>query len=886
MPSPPSPLVPAPSAALPITKSANTEQAILDALSRLGPGAGGARALLEAPAAGPGTVSDAAGARLADRHATVSGDVVVTAVRRLAAAPAMYAPMPDGLDRRLVGALATRGIRELYTHQAETMAHALAGRSTVVVTPTASGKTLCYNGPVLDAILADPSTRALYLYPTKALAQDQLAELHGLVELIQAQASEGDEGGSTREGPAIGVFTYDGDTPQDARRAIRTRAHIVLSNPDMLHAGILPHHPRWAKLFENLRFVVIDELHAYRGVFGSHLANILRRLRRVCRHYGSNPVFVCTSATIANPVDLAERLTETPMALVDRSGAPRAEKFFAFVNPPVVNSQLGIRRSYLAETRRITLEFLRRHLQAIVFAQSRLATEILTTYLKEDCQGPPGAPEMVRGYRGGYLPLRRREIERGLREGSVRAVVSTSALELGIDIGALDASIMAGYPGTIAATWQRAGRAGRRAGRSAAVLVASSAPLDQFMIRHPDYFFGASPEQALVNPDNLQILLDHIKCAAFELPFRSDERFGQEDLAAVLGLLGEEGFVHEADGQWNWTHESYPADAVSLRSVSSDNVVVIDVTVDPQVIAETDFTSAPSMLHEKAIYILEGQLFHVERFDFDHRKAYVKRVDCDYYTDAIKYSKVTILDERSGDAAAEADESAPASAEASAQAARIPGAHGEVHVVARVIGFKKIRFYTNENVGSGELDLPEQQMHTTSYWLTVPTTLLASLPYDSEAKRDGVSGMAQAMRTVAQLLLMCDRNDLGVSVNADGDAPIGAGGADASALVREAGPRGARASAEAPRIFIYDNYPGGIGFSAPLYDVQDRLLEASADLIASCECERGCPSCVGPIGEIGPHGKRVALDLLERVTGRAASAKATAGQVDEGEVPF
>ena len=650
------------------------------------------------------------------------------------------------------------------------------------------------------------------------------------------------------------MFTYDGDTPQDARRAIRTRAHIVLSNPDMLHAGILPHHPRWAKLFENLRFVVIDELHAYRGVFGSHLANILRRLRRVCRHYGSSPIFVCTSATIANPVGLAERLTETPMALVDRSGAPRAEKFFAFVNPPVVNSQLGIRRSYLAETRRVTLEFLRRHLQAIVFAQSRLATEILTTYLKEDCQGPPGAPEMVRGYRGGYLPLRRREIERGLREGSVRAVVSTSALELGIDIGALDASIMAGYPGTIAATWQRAGRAGRRAGRSAAVLVASSAPLDQFMVRHPDYFFGASPEHALVNPDNLQILLDHIKCAAFELPFQGDERFGQEDLQAVLGLLGEEGFVHEADGQWNWTHESYPADAVSLRSVSSDNVVVIDVTVDPQVIAETDFTSAPSMLHEKAIYILEGQLFHVERFDFDHRKAYVKRVDCDYYTDAIKYSKVTILDERSTPAGAGRRGRPP-----------IPGAHGEVHVVARVIGFKKIRFYTNENVGSGELDLPEQQMHTTSYWLTVPKDVLASLPYDSEAKRDGVSGMAQAMRTVAQLLLMCDRNDLGVSVNAEGPAAAKASAGEA-----------ADAASDEPRIFIYDNYPGGIGFSAPLFDVQDRLLEASADLIASCDCERGCPSCVGPIGEIGPQGKRVALDLLERLTGRVAVSPVSA----------
>jgi DEAD/DEAH box helicase domain-containing protein len=585
----------------------------------------------------------------------------------------------------------------------------------------------------------------------------------------------------------------------------------------------------------------------------------MRRLQRVCRHYGSSPVFVCTSATIANPVALAERLTETSMALVDRSGAPRAEKFFAFVNPPVVNSQLGIRRSYLAETRRVTLEFLRRHLQAIVFAQSRLATEILTTYLKEDCQGPPGAPEMVRGYRGGYLPLRRREIERGLREGSVRAVVSTSALELGIDIGALDASIMAGYPGTIAATWQRAGRAGRRAGRSAAVLVASSAPLDQFMVRHPDYFFGASPEHALVNPDNLQILLDHIKCAAFELPFQADERFGREDLQAVLGLLGEEGFVHQADGQWNWTHESYPADAVSLRSVSSDNFVIVDVTGEPRVIGETDFISAPSMLHEKAIYILEGQLFHVERFDFDQRKAYVKSVDCDYYTTAIKYSKVTILDERS------------------AASASIPGAHGEVHVVARVIGFKKIRFYTNENVGSGELDLPEQQMHTTSWWLTIPQAVMAALPWGSDDKRDGVSGLAHAMGTIAPLLLMCDRQDLGVSVNA---------GNEPGASARAAAPQGLGPTAnEQPTIFLYDNYPGGIGFSAPLFEMQDRLLDATAELIAGCECERGCPSCVGPIGEIGPRGKRVALELLERLTGRAPVVPAPKA-IDDGDVPF
>ena len=435
-------------------------------------------------------------------------DPIVTTTRRLPAVPPSFADFPAETDERLTKALAARGIRQLYTHQAAAFAHVLGGRNVVTITPTASGKTLCYNAPVLDAILKDPSTRALYLFPTKALAQDQLAELHNLVQLAEEHGA-----------PQVGVFTYDGDTPSDARRAIRGKAHVVLSNPDMLHSGILPHHPRWAKLFENLKFVVIDELHAYRGVFGSHLSNILRRLRRVCRHYGSDPVFICSSATIANPRELAEGLTGRPFELIDESGAPRGEKFFLFVNPPVVNAELGIRRSYLAEARRVALEFLKHNLQLILFAQSRLATEILTTYLKDAFHGAPGSADVIRGYRGGYLPGRRREIERGLREGQVRAVVSTNALELGIDIGALDVSVMAGYPGTIAATWQRAGRAGRRTTRSAAVLVASSAPIDQFIIRNPSYFFEASPEHALINPDNLHILLDHVKCAAFELPF-------------------------------------------------------------------------------------------------------------------------------------------------------------------------------------------------------------------------------------------------------------------------------------------------------------------------------------------------------------------------------
>src|SRR5687767_9032402 len=762
----------------------------------------------------------------------------VTAVRVLPARAASHAPFPSGIDDRLREALKSRGIEQLYTHQTLAIEHALTPRNVVVTTPTASGKTLCYNAPVLSAILRDASTRALYLFPTKALAQDQLAELHELSNVLS-----GDD-------TSIGVFTYDGDTPQDARRAIRGRAHIVLTNPDMIHSGILPHHPRWAKLFENLRYVVIDELHAYRGVFGSHLTNVLRRLRRICQHYGSNPTFICSSATIANPRELAESLVEQPFELVSENGAPSGEKFFLFVNPPVVNQELGIRRSYLSETRRIAGEFLKRGLQSIIFAQSRLSTELLTTYLKDDFEGPPGTREQIRGYRGGYLPQRRREIERGLRDGSVRAVVSTNALELGIDIGALDVCVMAGYPGTIAATWQRAGRAGRRSSRSAAVLVASSAPLDQFVVRNPGYFFDASPEHALIDPNNLHILVDHVKCAAFELPFTTSDRFGRLDVQEVLGVLAESGLVHQAEDQWQWTSESYPADAVSLRSISSDNFVVVDTTHGAEVIGETSFTSGPATLHEKAIYMVEGVLYQVERLDFEGRKAFVRRIDCDYYTDAITHTKVTVLDTFAVDAIA---------------------SHGEVHVSSRVVGFKKIKFYTNENVGSGELDLPEQEMHTTAYWLTIPRAAMAALPYAADDRRDGVVGLSFAMRQVAQLLLMCDRHDIGISI---GSGEQG----EQTDLTRKAQPalsavEGPVTLSDEPRIFVYDNYPGGVGFSEPLFRMDEELRRRTHDLIAGCECQSGCPTCVGPVGNTGPMAKRVALRILELIhSGDAAHA--------------
>ena len=529
-------------------------------------------------------------AALIDRLVAEAG-AAVTAFRRFPPRPARLSPIPDHVDPRLADALRARGVDTLYSHQAQALELLQKGGHCVVVTPTASGKTLCYNLPVLQALLADPAARALYLFPTKALAQDQLAELEGLARAL----------------PELRIHTYDGDTPQDARRAVRARANLVLTNPDMLHAGILPHHTKWIALFQNLRYVILDELHTYRGVFGSHLANVLRRLHRVCRHYGSTPQFVCASATIANPQELAERLVGQPVTPVAESGAPAGERVLVFYNPPVVNPELGIRRPYLREAARLATPFLRHRVPTIVFAGSRLGQEVLLTALKASVERAPGLVDVIRGYRGGYLPGRRREVERGLRAGEVLGVVSTNALELGIDIGHLDLAVLAGYPGTIASTWQQAGRAGRRSGLAAAVLVASSAPLDQFMVTHPDYFFGASPEHGLVNPDNPYILVSHLKCAAFELPFVTGEPFGDQEVSDYLRVLADAGLLHETGGRWHWTSETYPADHLSLRTVGSDNFVVLDTThrelrgqqiqKKRQVIAEVDWKSAFWMIH-------------------------------------------------------------------------------------------------------------------------------------------------------------------------------------------------------------------------------------------------------------------------------------------------
>ncbi|MFO7173930.1 MAG: DEAD/DEAH box helicase, partial [Bacillota bacterium] len=693
-----------------------------------------------------------------------------------------------------IEALARRGIRRLYTHQAEAIAHALAGRSVVVVTPTASGKTLTYNLPVLSTILKEPAARALYLFPTKALAQDQVAELQELGRHLDVE---------------IKSYVYDGDTPDSLRPTIRQAGQVVITNPDMLHTGILPHHTRWVRLFENLRYVVIDELHAYRGVFGSHLANVIRRLRRICRFYGSDPVFLCASATIANPKELAERLTGKEVHLVDQNGAPRGEKHFIFYNPPVVTRD-GLREPVLKAARRVAGMFLQNGIQTIVFTRTRLNTEVLVTYLKEDlARGKAGLTEkrapQIRGYRGGYLPSQRREIERGLRTGEVLGVVSTNALELGIDIGQLEAAVLAGYPGTIASAWQQAGRAGRRQGISAAVLVASSSPLDQFLVNNPDYFFGRSPEHALINPDNLMILASHLKCAAFELPFEDGEAFGldPDSTREILAYLEEEKILRHVGGRWHWMSENFPAEDISLRSASAENFVIIDTT-GPQhrVIGEMDRLAAMTMLHDHAIYIHEGQQYHVDKLDWEERKAYVHQVDVDYYTDAQLAVTVRPLDVFK-----------------SQRELGLEKAFGEVMTAAKATIFKKIKLHTHENVGWGEIHLPEDEMHTAAYWLQVPEEIAQQ--FEPDGLQSALVGLSHLLESLAPMYLMCDPRDL-------------------RAVAQIKSPFTGR-----PTLYLYDAYPGGIGLAEKAYDLHTLLLTAALERVQSCPCESGCPSCVG-----------------------------------------
>lgn len=718
--------------------------------------------------------------------------------------PSRTVPLPEGIDPRLADALSAKGIRELYTHQAAAFRNAAAGRHVVTVTPTASGKTLCYNLPVLQTILQDGSARALYLFPTKALAQDQVAELQELANLMDVD---------------IKTHTYDGDTPPTVRQAIRNAGHIVVTNPDMLHSAILPHHTKWVKLFENVRYIIIDELHAYRGVFGSHVANVIRRLKRICRFYGSNPQFLCASATIRNPREHAERLIGEPVVLNDDNGAPSGEKHLIFYNPPVVNKQLGIRRSSVLESQKLAGLLLKDGIQTIVFARSRVRVEILLTYLQELVKRELG-PKSIRGYRGGYLPKLRREIEQELRSGEIRGVVSTNALELGIDIGQLQACVLNGYPGSIASTWQQSGRAGRRHGSSVTFLVASSNPLDQYLIQNPEYFLGQPPEEARIHPDNLLILLDHVKCAAYELPFEEGDSFGEEKLSDLLEFLAEEKVLHKSGKRWYWMEQGFPAHNISLRSAAQENFVIIDVTEGHRVIGEVDRFSAPTLIHEEAIYLHEGVQYQVEKLDYPEKKAYVREVNVDYFTDANLATELKVLhvdqEQLSGPLLRQ---------------------YGEVMVTAKPTIFKKIRLRTHENIGSGPIHLPEEELHTSGYWFSFSEEATAGR--SANDVQSALLGLANVLVHLAPLHLMCDPLDIRVV------------------------PQVKDLHNKRPTIYFYDRYPGGIGLSRRLYELHDELLREAGRLIRGCGCLSGCPACVGPIEEVGLLGKDLALSLLE-----------------------
>ncbi len=717
-------------------------------------------------------------------------------------AEASYAPFPEELAPAVLQALKARGLTQLYTHQAQAYALASQGQDLVVATPTASGKSLCYLLPVLQSLAVDREARALFLFPTKALSRDQEESLRRFMQ---------------QAGLEHGAVTFDGDTPADARRTARDKSGVILTNPDMLHAGILPHHAAWARFFAGLKYVVVDELHAYRGVFGSHLANVLRRLERIARFHGANPRFLCASATIGNPREHAAKMVGRDVALVEQSGAPRGERRVLLYNPPVVNADLGIRQSYVKQSARLTADLVKAGVPTLLFGQSRNGVEVMLKYLRDALVEERIDPDVVHAYRGGYLPQARRDIEHRLREGKLRCVVATSALELGIDVGSLDAVVCAGWPGSVAALWQRFGRAGRRQGTSLSLLVTSSAPVDQYVAGTARALLSAPAEQARIDPDNIEVLVQHLKCAAFELPFEGGEGFREvpaQQVSDAMGYLAGHRVVHAVASPgglatYHWSADAYPATDVSLRSIGWDNFVVVDLSCD-KTMAEMDWRSTHTMLHEQAIYQHEGKQYQVERLDFENHKAFVRPVEPDYYTDAMTYTKVTVMSRGQ-------EETVPTH----------EVGFGDVSVVERVVGYKKIKFHTHENVGYGDVRLPEMQMHTTAYWLTVPEAVVQSLGAPRPDVLDALRGLLTALHTVGAVGLMVDPRDLGQCLGGrDGD--------------------GRGTTLFDPTLYLYDHVPGGVGLASRLYDEREVLLRRTRTLLEGCACEEGCPSCVGP----------------------------------------
>lgn len=823
--------------------------------------------------------------------------------------PAQTHPFPTDLPAPISQTLIAAGIHSLYSHQLEAWTHSRARKNIILSTGTASGKTLAYNLPVISELLTNPNSRALYLFPTKALTQDQLNTLASLnVE--------------TFERFNLSTAIYDGDTPQKDRSQIRKNARIVLSNPDMLHTGILPHHTNWLEFFTNLKFIIIDEAHTYRGVFGSHVANVIRRIKRVSNFYGAKPQFVLASATIGNPKELAEKLIEEPVHLIDNDGSARGPRHFLIYNPPLTDKALGLRKSSLLEGVRLARELVNSNVQTVVFARSRRSVEIMLSYLQgeltpdSNIEAPlihyeslPNPRSFVRGYRSGYLPTQRREIEKGLRDGTIKTVVATNALELGIDIGGLGAAILVGYPGTVASARQQAGRAGRGLESAVALMVASASPLDQFLAHHPEYFFERSPERALVNPDHLLILLEHLRCAMFELPFQKGEGFGgisAQTVEEYLNFLVENNEAHLSNEKFFWMADQYPAANISLRSASPQGVVLQTTFEDkPQTIGTVDGESALWMVHPGAIYLHEAQQYFVKELNLEDHIARLKPIESDYYTEPLRSTEVTLLSE-------------------SAQAFFPCGDKkwGELQVTTQVTGFRKRRWYTHENLGEEPLDLPPTDLQTTGYWLSlseatvtrlreagawtndpndygpewnkirervrardgykcqvcgtpestrqhdvhhkVPfraftsreeanrlenlTTLCPFCHKQVEANvrmRSGLAGLAYVLGNLAPLFLMCDAGDLGTHIEPVENQVFGG-----------------------PTVVIYDQVPAGIGFSEKLFEMHNELIARALELVSECACEDGCPSCVGPGGENGYGGKQEALEILKELTAK------------------
>ncbi|MBP7583757.1 MAG: DEAD/DEAH box helicase [Spirochaetes bacterium] len=714
-----------------------------------------------------------------------------------------YAPWPESVDARLVETYRKRGIEELYSHQRSAFDAAAKGDDIVVVTPTASGKTLCYNLPVLNAMTANPEARALYLFPTKALSQDQMNEL---TEII----------GETKI--SVKTYTFDGDTPATARKAVRAAGNIVITNPDMLHSGILPHHTIWIKLFENLKFIVIDEIHSYRGVFGSHFANLIRRLDRICRFYGARPQYICCSATIHNPKEHAEALIGRPFTLVDDNGAPRGERHYAIYNPPVVNEELGIRASAVKEAAKIGATIIRNKIPTIIFARSRLRVEIISTYLRERCGKIP-----VRGYRGGYLPNERREIERGLRESKITGVVSTNALELGIDIGMLDSVISVGYPGSISSMHQQFGRAGRRGEPSLSVMVATSSPLDQYICNNTDFFVKSNPESATINPDNLLVLMDHLKCAAFELPFHEDERFSAHlgTTKEMLEYLEGEGILKKSEGKFHWMSDIYPANEISLRTASQENFVIVDTKDKNRVIGEVDYYSAPTDIHDDAIYIHQGRQHYIDKLDWERRTAYCHEVESDYYTDAETKTDLNVLERFEG------------------RPMRMAAlSMGEVNVRNMAVMFKKIKFNTHENLGWGKIHLPEIEMHTDAAWIDFDEQALERA-YGKPMIGRLLYSAAYILRNISPVFTLSDSRD--VRVHHENRSTYSG----------------------KPAVFVYDAMPGGVGIARRVYDIMELILDEAVKSVEGCGCRFGCPGCIGPLPESDGGAKKAVIELLK-----------------------